>query len=88
LERIELGGNKIKIIAPGTFRNLNQFTIVALEHNECIDKQFGCWGWNCKKKFYYTELNSDLLPCYENHKKSLDLLNEGENNFYELISGS
>jgi hypothetical protein len=26
-------------------------------------------------------LNRELQKCYENHKKSLDLLNEGENIF-------
>jgi Leucine-rich repeat (LRR) protein len=77
LEKIVLKGNKIKILAPGIFQNLNKLTWVELRENDgCFDKEIGYWS--SVTKINCTELNSELLPCYENHKKSLDLLNEGE----------
>jgi Leucine-rich repeat (LRR) protein len=79
LKVISLYTNKIKSIAPETFQNLNELGYVHLTGNECVYQYFGCR--NCKTKIDHTELNSDLLLCYENHKKSMDLLNEGENNF-------
>jgi hypothetical protein len=44
--------------------------------NECVDKDIGCWI--CDKKIDHRELKRDLQNCYDNHKKSFDLLNEGE----------
>jgi Leucine-rich repeat (LRR) protein len=77
LERIGLDRNKIKILAPGIFRDLNQLISVNLTGNDgCTDKEIGCL--ECDSKIDHTELNSELLPCYENRKKSLDFLNEGE----------
>jgi Leucine-rich repeat (LRR) protein len=77
LKRIWLEGNKIKMIAPETFQHLNQLKFVDLEGNDCVDKRIGCWY--CDTKIDHTELNRALHACYENHKKSSDLLNEGEN---------
>jgi hypothetical protein len=79
LEIISLWANKIKIIAPETFQNLNQLEFVDLERNDCVDKEFGCL--NCGTKIDHTELNRDLNACYENYKKSSDLLNKGEKIF-------
>jgi Leucine-rich repeat (LRR) protein len=77
LKKIYLDNNKIKIIAPGTFQHLNQLTRVDLGRNDCVNRErIGCW--DCDTKIYHTELNRDLHACYENHKKSSDLLNEGE----------
>jgi Leucine-rich repeat (LRR) protein len=83
LKVIWLSSNKIKIIAPGTFQHLNQLEWVRLEGNDCVDKEFGCWRY-CPK-IDHTELNRDLHACYENHKKSSDLLNEGENKTFMKI---
>jgi Leucine-rich repeat (LRR) protein len=81
LKLVDLEGNKIKMIAPETFRNLNQLKFVHLGKNECVGKEYGCW--RCyNTKIDHTELNSDLHVCYENHRKSLDLLNERENKFF------
>jgi hypothetical protein len=71
--------NKIKTIAPETFQHLNQLKFVRLWINECTVKEIGCL--DCDTKIDHTELNRELQKCYENHKKSLDLLNEGENIF-------
>jgi Leucine-rich repeat (LRR) protein len=85
LKQIVLHRNKIKIIAPETFQHLNQLEFVRLDGNDCVNKEIGCW-WNCDTKIDHTELNRDLHACFENHKKSSDLLNEGENkNFMEII---
>jgi Leucine-rich repeat (LRR) protein len=83
LKGIDLHNNKIKMIAPETFQHLNQLKLVNLKENDgCVDKNIGC-SW-CDPKIDHAELNRDLHACYENHKKSSDLLNEGENkNFYE-----
>jgi Leucine-rich repeat (LRR) protein len=84
LKGIWMRKNKIKMIAPETFQHLNQLKYVELEENDCVDNWIGCWG--CNTKIDQTELNSDLHACYENHKKSSDLLNEGENkNFMKII---
>jgi Leucine-rich repeat (LRR) protein len=84
LKGIYLDDNKIKMIAPETFQHLNQLKLVELGRNDCVDKDIGCW--NCDTKIDHTELNRDLHACYENHKKSSDLLNEGENkNFMKII---
>jgi hypothetical protein len=84
LKKIWIFNNKIKMISPETFRHLNQLEFVYLELNDCVDKQIGC-QW-CDTKIDHTELNLDLHACYENHKKSSDLLNEGENkNFMKII---
>jgi Leucine-rich repeat (LRR) protein len=84
LKVIDLYGNKIKIIAPETFQHLNQLEWVNLERNDCVNKVIGCLV--CDTKIDHTELNSDLHACYENHKKSSDLLNEGETkNFMKII---
>ncbi len=77
LKVIWLHDNKINMISPETCRHLNQLKSVDFEGNECFSKPIGCW--NCHANIGHTELNSNLLPCYENHKKSLYLLNEGEN---------
>ncbi len=77
LKVIWLQGNKIKIIAPETFRNLNQLKSIDFEGNECVGNEIGCFY--CDTKIDHTELNRDLHACYENHKKSSDFLNEGEN---------
>jgi Leucine-rich repeat (LRR) protein len=79
LEVIELYKNKIKMIAPETFQNLDQLRYVGLETYKCSNKDVGCSGWDCINRFYRKRLNRKLLPCYENHKNSSDLLNEGEN---------
>jgi Leucine-rich repeat (LRR) protein len=78
LKVIWLHDNKINMISPETFRNLNQLKSVDFEGNECFSKPIGCW--NCYDNIDHTELNSALLPCYENHKKSTALPNDGENN--------
>jgi hypothetical protein len=83
LEKIWIWKNKIKMIAPETFRHLNQLEWVELEWNDCVNKEIGCSWCN---KIDHTKLNRDLHACYENHKKSSDLLNEGENkNFMKII---
>ncbi len=85
LEWISLYGNRIKMIAPGTFKNLNQLRGVLLSWNECINDEIGCW--DCDSKLKQTELNRKLQPCFENYKTSLNLLNEGENTFFcEIIT--
>jgi hypothetical protein len=76
LKEIWIDGIKIKMIAPETFQHLNQLEFVQLRWNDCVDKEFGCWP--CNTKIDHTELNRDLHACYENHKKSSNLLNEGE----------
>jgi Leucine-rich repeat (LRR) protein len=78
LRVIELGSNKIKVIPPDTFKNLNQLEEVDLGRNECITQKFGCYHRGCSSNFDYTELERSLQPCYENHDKSLNLLNKGE----------
>jgi hypothetical protein len=84
LKTIWINRNKIKMIAPETFQNLNQLKSVNLRRNDCVDKYIGCY--NCDTKIDHTELNRDLHACFENHKKSSDLLNEGENkNFMKII---
>jgi Leucine-rich repeat (LRR) protein len=84
LKEIRIGINKIKMISPETFQHLNQLTHINLVRNDCVDKEFGCW--RCDTKIDHAELNRDLQACYENHKKSSDLLNEGENkNFMKII---
>jgi hypothetical protein len=75
LKLIWLDDNKIKMIAPETFQHLNQLTDVNLNWNDCVDREYGCL--DCDTKIDHTELNRDLHACYENHKKSSDLLNEG-----------
>jgi hypothetical protein len=76
--------NKIKMIAPETFQHLNQLAGVDIDGNDCVDKIIGCLV--CDTKIDHAELNRDLHACYENHKKSSDLLNEGENkNFMKII---
>ncbi len=86
LKKIWLGNNKIKMIAPETFQHLNQLEPVNLERNDCVNKEIGCRWLNCDPKTVHTELNRDLHACYENHKKSSDSLNEGENkNFMKII---
>jgi Leucine-rich repeat (LRR) protein len=80
LKEIYLTNNKIKVIPPGTVKNLNQLIAVGLERNECVDQSFGCNSRGCYEELDYTELERSLQPCYENHAKSLNLLNEGENN--------
>ncbi len=86
LKVIYLNSNKIKIIAPETFQHLNQLEWLQLEGNDCVNKWIGCSIWFCDTKTVHTELNRDLHACYENHKKSSDLLNEGENkNFMKII---
>jgi hypothetical protein len=85
LGRIDLEFNKIKMIAPGTFRNLHQLTAVLLWNNECINDYIGCW--DCDSKLNRTELDLRLQPCFENYKTSSNLLNEGENTFFcEIIT--
>jgi hypothetical protein len=79
LEWINLEDNKIKMISPGTFKNLHQLAGVLLWNNECIHDTIGC-SW-CEK-LNQTELDLKLQPCFENYKKSLNLLNEGENTFF------
>jgi hypothetical protein len=84
LKEIRLDDNKIKMISPETFQHLNQLTDVDLNWNDCVDRDIGCL--DCDTKTDHTELNRDLHACYENHKKSSDLLNEGENkNFMKII---
>jgi Leucine-rich repeat (LRR) protein len=84
LKEIRLYSNKIKIISPETFQHLNQLKSVELRWNFCVDKEIGCYI--CDTKIDHTKLNRDLHACYENHKKSSDLLNEGENkNFMKII---
>jgi hypothetical protein len=84
LKLIRIHRNKIKMIAPGTFQHLNQLVYVSLRWNDCVDKEIGCL--DCDPKTVHTELNRDLNACFENHKKSSDLLNEGENkNFVKII---
>jgi Leucine-rich repeat (LRR) protein len=77
LELTVLPGNKIKIVDPQVFQNLNQLREVDLGQNDCVNKHFGCQF--CDTKIDHTELNRELQNCYENHKNSLDLLDEGEN---------
>jgi hypothetical protein len=86
LIEIYLQKNKIKIIAPGSFKNLNQLTGVKLEGNECFARGFGCW--NCNGELInVTVLDHLLQPCYENHDKSLNLLNKGAHkNIVKAIS--
>ncbi len=85
LERINLQSNRIKMIAPGTFKNLNQLTGVFLSYNKCTDDDIGCM--DCDKKLNRTELDLKLQPCFDNYKTSLNLLNEGENIFFcEIIT--
>jgi Leucine-rich repeat (LRR) protein len=79
MERIVLGGNKIKVIAPETFQNLKQLKLVNVDGNDCVDNRIGCEVMGCYEKINRTKLDSALLSCYENYRKSLDLLNEGEN---------
>jgi Leucine-rich repeat (LRR) protein len=81
LKRIYLEKNKIKKIAPETFQSLNRETRVDLRGNdECVDLCIGgCWRaleWDER----ITEIDSYLLRCYENHKKSSNLLIESEKN--------
>jgi Leucine-rich repeat (LRR) protein len=83
LKVIWLIDNKIKMIAPETFQHLNQLKSVDFEGNYCVSKEIGCW-W-CDTKTDRTELNRDLHACYENHKKSSDSLNEGENKTFMKI---
>jgi hypothetical protein len=84
LKLIGINWNKIKTIAPETFQNLNQLEGVDLDGNDCVDKGIG-W-FDCDTKTVHTELNRALHACFENHKKSSDLLNEGENkNFMKII---
>ncbi len=83
LKVIYLLSNKIKMIAPETFQHLNQLKYVDLDGNDCVNKEFGCW--DCDTKIDHTELNRALHACYENHKKSSDLLNEGENKKFMKI---
>jgi hypothetical protein len=78
LKWINLWKNNIKKIAPETFRNLNQLTWNDLDGNDCIDKEIGC---QYCEKIDHTKLNRELQNCYENHKKSSDLLNEGKKIF-------
>jgi Leucine-rich repeat (LRR) protein len=86
LKVIRIHDNKIKIISPETFQNLNKLEFVGLERNDCVNKHIGCSIWFCDTKTVHTELNRDLHACYENHKKSSDSLNEGENkNFMKII---
>jgi hypothetical protein len=83
LKNIWIYNNKIKMIAPETFQHLNQLEWLHLEGNDCIDKRIGC-RW-CDPKIDHTELNRALHACYKNHKKSSDLLNEGENKKFMKI---
>jgi hypothetical protein len=80
LEWIDLERNRIKMIAPGTFKNLNQLTALFLWSNECTDDGIGCL--DCVEKLNQTELDRKLQPCFENYKTSSNLLNEGENTFF------
>jgi Leucine-rich repeat (LRR) protein len=83
LKVISLWNNNIKMIAPETFQHLNQLTRVDLKGNDCVNTVF---SWDCETKIDHTILNRYLHACYENHKKSSDLLNEGENkNFMKII---
>jgi hypothetical protein len=85
LEWIDLQYNRIKMIAPGTFRNLHQLKVVDLWQNECINAYIGCR--DCDRKLNQTELDLKLQPCFDNYKKSSNLLNEGENTFFcEIIT--
>jgi Leucine-rich repeat (LRR) protein len=84
LKWISLEDNNIKMVAPETFRNLNQLLHVELMGNMCCKNDIGCLG--CNRKLDHTELNRELQNCYENHKKSSDLLNEGEIFFIKIIT--
>jgi Leucine-rich repeat (LRR) protein len=84
LEEVDLSRNNIKMIAPEVFQNLNQLRWVDLvlndlKRNPCVNKIIACS--NCDTEIYHTELNRELQDCYDNHKKSLDWLDEGENKF-------
>ncbi len=72
--------NKIKQIHPETFKNLNQLKEIYLWQNVCTNETFGCDTVGCQKS-QLTEVDRLLQPCYENHAKSLELLNEGEKNY-------
>jgi hypothetical protein len=80
LEWINLEYNRIKMIAPGTFKKLHQLKVVFLSYNECTNDTIGC-QW-CNRKLNQTELDLTLQPCFENYKKSSNLLSEGENTFF------
>jgi Leucine-rich repeat (LRR) protein len=77
LKDIGIWNNKIKMIAPEIFQHLIQLEYVDLEGNDCVNKEIGCR--RCNTKIDHTKLNRNLHACFENHKKSSDLLNEGEN---------
>jgi hypothetical protein len=80
LKEIILWDNKIKMIAPDTFQSLNQLIHVHLDGNDgCINKLIGCR--DCDSKINRTDLNRELQDCYDIHKKSSNLLNDGENSF-------
>jgi hypothetical protein len=79
LKWVILGRNKIKIIHPETFKNLNQLIYVGLWLNECFNQEIGCQSQGCDRKLDHAELERELQRCFENHAKSLHLLNEGEN---------
>jgi Leucine-rich repeat (LRR) protein len=76
IKQIRILSNNIKMIAPETFQHLNQLKSVELRGNDCFNKDIGCLL--CDAKIDHAELNRDLHACFENHKKSSDLLNEGE----------
>ncbi len=84
LKYIWLSWNFIKRIEPGTFRNLNQLEVFYLWGNECVDQTIGCMGCDPEEKIDQKVLDEELLHCYDEHNKSLKLLNDGEN-FYNFF---
>ncbi len=80
LELINLQLNEIKMFGPGSFKNLHQLAGVFLWYNDCTNETIDCL--DCDKKLNHTELDLKLQPCFENYKKSSNLLNEGENTFF------
>jgi Leucine-rich repeat (LRR) protein len=87
---IDLSGNQIQSLNHELFANnlnlrkidlrKNQLRAVELAGNECINRNFGC---SLCAKIGPTELNRDpeLMHCFQNYQKNLNLLSEGENLF-------
>jgi hypothetical protein len=84
LKIIKLTYNKIKMIAPQTFENLKQLRELDLGGSKCVEEfaHIGCYGCNTTD---HTKLDRILQPCYENHTKSVILLNTGKYSFSRLL---
>lgn len=82
LRHIYLENNQIRMIDPRTFENLNQLVVLDFWENECFNQYVGCR--DCDTKINHTVLDHNLQTCYENHKRSSDLLDVGESAIFNF----